>query len=166
MSSNSILILGAAGYIGGTVLVDLLKSHAASSITALVRTEDQQSKLAPLGINVVIGTTEDIPLLTSLVAVSDVVFNFTVPFQGGNESIKAIVDTLTERAAKGDSPKPVLIQSSSTISIMFGSNGEAGSSDWKDTDYNRWEALPDSAPFHGGDKMYILPIPPYATATD
>ncbi|KAF7970905.1 hypothetical protein HWV62_22670 [Athelia sp. TMB] len=138
MASPSILILGAAGYIGGTVLVDYLQSHTPSAITALVKTEDQKSKLAPLGITVIIGTVEDIPLLSSLVAASDIVLNFAVPFHGGDASIQAIVDGLTKRA---------------TISIMFGSGGEAGSDNWKDTDYDRWEALPDSVPFHSGDKI-------------
>lgn len=73
---------------------------------------------------------EDIPLLTSLVVTSDVVLNFAVPFHGGDASIQAIVGGLTERAQRSGL-KPILIQSSSTISIMFGSDGEAGVSTWK-----------------------------------
>ncbi|GFZ51279.1 hypothetical protein JCM24511_09038 [Saitozyma sp. JCM 24511] len=152
MSSPQILILGAAGYIGGTVLVDLLKSHPARNITALVRTDGKQSLLAPLGVNTVIGSVDDTALLSSLVSKADVVFNFAVPFFGGDAAMQTIVNALEVRA-RTSAVKPVLLQTSGSGSIMYGSDGVAGDDVWKDTDYDRWESLPDSAFFHSGDKI-------------
>ena len=112
--------------------MDLLQKHEASKITALVRDDKQKSLLEPLGINVVIGTLSDIPLLAKLVAASDLVFNFAVPFSGGDESIQAIVDGLEARAKSSKaSIKPVLLQISGTGSVLYGSNGEAGDDIWK-----------------------------------
>ncbi|KAI5480198.1 hypothetical protein MNV49_001526 [Pseudohyphozyma bogoriensis] len=152
-SSPSILILGAAGYIGGTVLTELLKTHPASSITALVRTAAQADLLAPRSINTTIGTLEDIPLLKSLVVASDVVMNFAVPFGGGDASIQALVDGLEERAEKGGEYKPVLIQTSGSGTVLYGAGGVAGEDVWTDEDYERWDALPDEAYFHTGNKI-------------
>lgn len=112
--------------------MDLLQKHEASQITALVRDDKQKSLLEPLGINVVIGTLSDIPLLAKLVAASDLVFNFAVPFSGGDESIQAIVDGLEARAQSSTaSTKPVLLQTSGTGSVLYGSNGKAGDDIWK-----------------------------------
>jgi uncharacterized protein YbjT (DUF2867 family) len=135
MSSPQILILGAAGYIGGeplpgTVLVDLLKSHPARNIAALVRTDDKQSLLAGLGVNTVIGSVDDTALLSSLVSKADVVFNFAVPFFGGDAAMQTIVNALEERA-KTSAVKPVFLQTSGSGSIMYGSDGVAGEDVWK-----------------------------------
>ena len=112
--------------------MDLLGKHQPSEITALVRDSKQKNLLSPLGINVVNGTLQDIPLLSELVAASDVVFNFAVPFGGGDDSIQAIVDNLEIRAKSGmASVKPVLLQTSGSGSVLYGSDGEAGTDVWK-----------------------------------
>ncbi|KAI5475667.1 hypothetical protein MNV49_001084 [Pseudohyphozyma bogoriensis] len=152
-ASPSILILGAAGYIGGTVLTELLKTQSPTSITALVRTPAQASLLSPLGINTSIGTLEDLDLLKSLVTASDVVMNFAVPFGGGDASIQALVDGLEERAEKGGDLKPVLIQTSGSGTVLYGAGGIAGDDVWTDEDYERWNALPNEAYFHTGNKI-------------
>ncbi|KAK8869442.1 hypothetical protein IAR55_000006 [Kwoniella newhampshirensis] len=150
--SPKILILGAAGYLGGTFLTEILKTHDTSDITALIRDSSKQSLFEPAKINTVVGTVEDINLLRSLVEANDIVVNFAVPFAGGDESIKAIVEGLEKRAATS-SIKPILLQTSGTGSVMYGSNGEAGTDVWKDSDHDRWEALPDTAFFHSGDRI-------------
>ncbi|GAA6027244.1 hypothetical protein JCM8097_002519 [Rhodosporidiobolus ruineniae] len=150
----SILLLGAAGYIGGTVLTDLLKTYDASTITALVRTEKNAALLAPLGIKTVLGSLDNVALVSSLAKSHDVVFNFAVPFGGGDASIQALVDSLEARADEGKAAfKPVLLQISGTGSILYGSDGVAGTDVWTDEQYERWESLPDTAFFHGGDKI-------------
>ncbi|KAI5475592.1 NAD(P)-binding protein [Pseudohyphozyma bogoriensis] len=151
-SNVNILILGAAGYIGGTVLTDLLKSHRPSGITALVRTPAQSTLLQPLGINTVLGSMEDVPLLRVLVARAGVVLNFAVPFGGGDASIQALVDGLESRVEKGG-VKPVLIQTSGSGTVLYGEGGVAGTDVWTDEDYARWNALPDEAYFHTGNKI-------------
>ncbi|OCF36054.1 hypothetical protein I316_01926 [Kwoniella heveanensis BCC8398] len=151
-TSPKILILGASGYIGGTVLVDLLKTHAPENITALVRDVAKAALLEPLKINIVKGSVEDVSLIQQLARFHDAVLNFAVPFAGGDGSIQALVDGLEARAAS-TGIKPVLLQTSGTGSIMYGSNGEAGTDVWKDSDHERWEALPDEAFFHSGDRI-------------
>ncbi|WWC73870.1 uncharacterized protein I206_107842 [Kwoniella pini CBS 10737] len=155
MSSDlQILILGASGYIGGTVLTDLLKQYKTSQITTLIRDEAKQAILEPLGVKTVIGNVEDATFLQDLAKNYDAIFNFAVPFAGGDESIKALVDGLEHRAKVVQSElKPILLQTSGTGSIMYGKNGEAGKEVWKDSDHERWEALPDSAFFHSGDRI-------------
>ena len=112
--------------------MDLLKKHQPGEITALVRDDKQKALLAPLKINVVLGTLSDIPLLARLVAASDLVLNFAVPFSGGDESIQTIVDGLEARAKSATaSVKPVLLQTSGTGSVLYGSNGEAGTDIWR-----------------------------------
>jgi nucleoside-diphosphate-sugar epimerase len=112
--------------------MDLLQRHKPKEITALVRTDTQKALLAPLGINVVVGDLSDVPLLTRLVEASDLVFNFAVPFNGGNESIQALVDGLEARARLPTTRvKPVLLQTSGSGSVLYGSNGEAGYDIWK-----------------------------------
>lgn len=111
--------------------MDLLRRHKPEEITALVRIETQKALLEPLGINVVLGDLSDIPLLARLVAASDLVFNFAVPFSGGDESIQAIVDGLEARAKLATTGvKPVLLQTSGSGSVLYGSNGDAGSDIW------------------------------------
>jgi hypothetical protein len=58
-----------------------------------------------------------------LVKASDVVFNFAVPFGGGDAAIQAMVDGLEARARAGHS-KPVLLQTSGSGSVLYGENGE------------------------------------------
>ncbi|KAL7424000.1 hypothetical protein Q5752_001585 [Cryptotrichosporon argae] len=152
MSSPSIFILGAAGYIGGTVLTDLLKTYPASTITTLARNESKAALLMPLGIHTVVGSLDDLALLAPLVEAADVVLNFAVPFGGGDAAIQALVDGLEVRARK-TSTKPVLLQTSGTGSILYGADGVRGTDVWRDSDHARWAALPDSAYFHTGDKI-------------
>ncbi|ODN76007.1 hypothetical protein L202_05967 [Cryptococcus amylolentus CBS 6039] len=147
-----ILILGASGYIGGTILVDLLKTHNPANITVLVRDTTKEALVKPLTVNIVVGSFDDVALIRSLAEANDVIINCAVPFGGGDASIQALVDGLEARANKG-AVKPVLLQISGTGTIMYGANGEKGTDVWKDTDYKRWEALPQTAFFHSGDTI-------------
>jgi uncharacterized protein YbjT (DUF2867 family) len=110
----------------------LLERHPPNEITALVRDDKQKALLAPLGINVVLGALAEIPILTRLVSASDLVFNFAVPFSGGDESIQALVDGLEARAKLATTTvKPVLLQTSGSGSVLYGSNGDAGTDTWR-----------------------------------
>lgn len=116
--------------LSGTVLTGLLKAYSPSTITALVRSSAQADLLTSLGVTTVVGTVENIPLLTSLVVQSDVVLNFAVPFGGGDESIQTLVDGLELRASQG-LVKPVLLQTSGSGTVMYGSDGLAGTDIWR-----------------------------------
>ncbi|CAN9430863.1 unnamed protein product [Alternaria alternata] len=127
MDPPKFLVLGAAGYIGGTVLTDLLKQYTASSITVLVRKPEQEQLFTTLGVNVVSGDVADAAKLKSLASEHDLVLNFAVAFGGDETSIQALVDGLEERARETQS-KP-------------------------DEQYDRWSSLPDTAFFYGGYRI-------------
>ncbi|KAJ7598698.1 hypothetical protein C8J56DRAFT_1092384 [Mycena floridula] len=78
MAKIHIFLTGATGYIGGSVLSLLLehKNHAQFDITALVRSENKAHKLKnATGINVVIGSYQDLELVEDLSSKADVVFS-------------------------------------------------------------------------------------------
>lgn len=66
-----------AGYIGGSVITRFLQRPdiASFNLTALVRSAEKAAKLNALGINTVVGSHSDTPLMESLAADSDVVFS-------------------------------------------------------------------------------------------
>jgi len=111
--------------------MDVLKHHKPSEITVLVRDASKESIFKPLGVHVVVGSVDDVPLLSSLVQASDVVFNFAVPFGGGDASIQAMVDGLEARARSGNVNKPVLIHTTGSGAVLYGADGEAGTTLWK-----------------------------------
>ncbi|CAN9439803.1 unnamed protein product [Alternaria alternata] len=152
MDPPKFLVLGAAGYIGGTVLTDLLKQYTASSITVLVRKPEQEQLFTTLGVNVVSGDVADAAKLKSLASEHDLVLNFAVAFGGDETSIQALVDGLEERARKTQS-KPVLLHTGGSGTVMYGSGGEAGADVWTDEQYDRWSSLPDTAFFYGGYRI-------------
>jgi nucleoside-diphosphate-sugar epimerase len=99
-----------------------------------VRNVNKKALLAPLGVHLVVGSIDDIELLSTLVQASDVVFNFAVPFGGGDAAIQAMVDSLETRARTGHT-KPVLLQTSGSGSVLYGENGESGTDIWRVSDF-------------------------------
>ncbi|RDB19487.1 Uncharacterized protein C2A9.02 [Hypsizygus marmoreus] len=75
MAKSNILLTGATGYLGGSVLIRLLNHPdiASVNITALVRSPEKAEKLKPLGVNAVLGSHSDLALLEKLASESDVV---------------------------------------------------------------------------------------------
>lgn len=154
-------------------MTELLKTHQAKKITAVVRDSAKVQLLEALGINLVVGSTEDAALMGDLAKSHDIVLNFSVPFGGGEAVMQAMVDGLEVRS-KNSAIKPAILQISGTGSVMYGANGEAGQDVWsvsatfcwvlwllprsltvfQDEDYERLENLPNEAFFHAGDKMW------------
>ncbi|KAK5680392.1 hypothetical protein LTS10_007319 [Elasticomyces elasticus] len=154
MVEFKILILGAAGYIGGTVLTNLLTNHKPSTISVLIRKPEQRQLFENLGVNIHEGDVSDVPMLKALAQEHDIVLNFAVAFGSDEASVQALVDGLEERAAKTGT-KPVLVHTGGSGSVMYGSGGEAGTDVWTDEQYDRWSSLPDSAYFYGGYKIVM-----------
>lgn len=94
-------------------------------------------------------------LLKKLASENDVVINNAVAFGGDEASIQAIVDGLESRAT-ATSTKPVYIHTGGSGTVMYGSDGEAGTDVWTDEQYDRWASLPDGSFFYGGFKMYVV----------
>ena len=109
--------------------MDLLKTHQPSSITVMVRKEEQKALFYNLGVSIVLGDMSDAALLKSLASQHDVVYNFAVAFAGDEVSIQAMIDGLEERAAKTNS-KPVFMHTGGSGTVMYGSDGKAGTDEW------------------------------------
>ncbi|RDB25572.1 Uncharacterized protein C2A9.02 [Hypsizygus marmoreus] len=75
MSKSNIFLTGVTGYIGGSVLERLLNhpNAATFNLTALVRSPEKAEKLKTLGVNAVVGSHSDLPLIEKLASESDVV---------------------------------------------------------------------------------------------
>ena len=77
MAKTNIFLLGATGFIGGTILDRLLQhpDSATFNISLLVRSEEKAAKFKDLnlGLNAVVGSTDDSDLLGKLAAEADVV---------------------------------------------------------------------------------------------
>ena len=96
------------GYIGGTVLLRFLKHPDASSfnITVLVRSPEKAEKLKAFGVNPVVGSHSDTPLVEGLTAQADVVIavvrtsiNFCVALKSRSLSRKADCDDVVAAKA-------------------------------------------------------------------
>ncbi|KAJ1025110.1 hypothetical protein NDA16_002617 [Ustilago loliicola] len=152
-SQPTIFILGATGYIGGTVLTTLLNQGTTpSSITVLVQKPEQAALFKPLGVNVQQGSRDDKALLEKLASQHDVVLNFAVAFGGDEESISALVKGLESRASTC-LLKPVLLHTGGSGTFLYGQDGERGTDVWSDEQYDRLSSLADGAYFYGGYKV-------------
>jgi len=113
MSQISAFILGATGYVGGSVLATYLKKHPEIRYTATVRNPKDIQAIEALGVRVVQGSNADLDLIEKLASEHDLVINFAdsddVPLT------KAVIKGLQARAkGTGATKKSVYIQTSGT----------------------------------------------------
>ncbi|TRM56130.1 hypothetical protein BD626DRAFT_541523 [Schizophyllum amplum] len=75
MASKTIFMNGVTGYIGGTVLADLLKRPDASSykIRALVRNAEKAEQLKALGVEPVMGALDDVDIIEKAASEADII---------------------------------------------------------------------------------------------
>ena len=71
---NTIFILGATGYIGGSILQDLLDDPN-YSITALVRSAEKAKNLETFGVKVILGSLDDSDKVQQATAAADIVLH-------------------------------------------------------------------------------------------
>lgn len=105
----SVLFLGGTGYLGGSILVELIKRHPEVRFVTLVRNPKNNGAFEPFGVDVVNGTRSDLALIEKLASEHDVVIKI---FNSGDLAlIKAIIARLEKRAKdRPDAPrKPILI---------------------------------------------------------
>ncbi|KAL5340220.1 hypothetical protein BJX70DRAFT_361835 [Aspergillus crustosus] len=100
MSATKILITGATGYIGGSVLTELLKSTNAlvktGSISALVRGKDQAEVLSTHGVTpILFKSLDDLEYLEQVAAEFDVIINSANAFH--TKSAEAFIRGLAQR---------------------------------------------------------------------
>ncbi|KAG6915860.1 hypothetical protein DXG01_009567 [Tephrocybe rancida] len=75
--ATNIFILGATGYIGGSILLRFINrpDFATLNVTALVRSQEKAGKLNLLGVHTIVGSFDDLPLLENAASKADVVIN-------------------------------------------------------------------------------------------
>ncbi|KAJ5185266.1 hypothetical protein N7491_006863 [Penicillium cf. griseofulvum] len=113
-SKTQVLILGATGYIGGSILAELLRSSEASklSISALIRRSDQMAKLNSLGVKpILFGGLDDLEACIDAASQSDLVIN--AASASHDRSAKALVEGLALRQ-KATGKEAYLIHTSGT----------------------------------------------------
>ncbi|KAJ6786437.1 hypothetical protein PWT90_09983 [Aphanocladium album] len=119
MSSTKLLLTGATGYVGGSVLTSLLNSSNSQikglSISALVRKQEQADLLKAKGVNgIVFSGLDDTEIVRRVASENDIVINTASAFHA--VAAGAIIDGLADRQ-KATGKKSVLIHTSGTSSI-------------------------------------------------
>jgi nucleoside-diphosphate-sugar epimerase len=159
MSSQQIHILltGATGYIGGSILTGLLQHPNASNfkITALIRGDESRAKkLASLGVTPLIGSNDSHEIIEKAASESHVVIH-TADSADDLPSAKAIIAGLNKRTqATG---KPVIyIHTSGTGVLIEDVRGKKGSNTvYNDLDPDQIDGLPDEQIHRNVDLLVI-----------
>ncbi|EIN04821.1 NAD(P)-binding protein [Punctularia strigosozonata HHB-11173 SS5] len=147
-----ILLTGATGYVGGSVLAKLLEHEkkSAFAITAIVRSADKAKLFAEVEertgvpITPVQGSHSDAALVASLASQSDVVI--AAADVDDLEAARAILGGLRQRYEK-TGVKPILLHTSGTAVFCDHAAGLSGDAPvYDDTDLAQLAKVPDSAP--------------------
>lgn len=145
-AKTPILILGATGYVGGSVLSRLLQHSSASTfeITTLVRSAKKAELLkTKFGVNSVVGSTNDFSLVENLVADAHVVFS--IVSADDLPATQAVLRGLKKRhITTGD--VPILIHTSGTGVLVTDDRGAfATETIYNDLNVEQIESLPPTA---------------------
>ncbi|KAI0920646.1 hypothetical protein AcV5_010330 [Taiwanofungus camphoratus] len=144
-SKTSIFLLGATGYIGGSVLTRLLRHPSANTfdITVLVRNADKAKRFESFGVKAVVGSHADLDKLEALSEQAHVVFSCADA--DDLPAIQAVLAGLRKRhASVGD--LPILIHTSGTGVLTDHAKGMyATDVIYSDTNVAQIESIPDTA---------------------
>ncbi|KAG2158554.1 uncharacterized protein EDB93DRAFT_1245782 [Suillus bovinus] len=141
-----IFITGVTGYIGGSVLSELLSHPRAKSfqITALTRSPEKVVPLHSLGVVAVVGSNQDLGTLTEHARNSDVVF--ACADSDDLQAAKAILLGLKKRYDE-TGRVPILIHTSGTGVLIDNAAGDyATDTVYSDLDIPLIETLPKTQP--------------------
>ncbi|KAI0091096.1 NAD(P)-binding protein [Irpex rosettiformis] len=151
MAKTPILLFGATGYLGSSVLSRLL-SHPGKDtfdITVLVRSIEKAKKLEAFGVKTVIGSVNDVPLVERLAEQAHVLFS--IADSHDLNAANAYLTGLKKRHTKsGD--VPILIHTSGTSVFMFDTSTKV----YRDDDPDDLEnSIPPTA-FHRNVDLAIV----------
>ncbi|KAI0460002.1 NAD dependent epimerase/dehydratase family protein-like protein [Xylaria acuta] len=146
-SAPRVLLTGATGFIGGSVLTQLLDSASPSlqsaPITCLVRGADRAAKLtAAYGDrvkSVLYKDLDDLETATAVAAQHDVVISTTLGYHAA--SVRALLEGLAQRKRARPGSEPWLIHTSGTANVC--SRPISGA--WLDNDSSKGRAFDDAA---------------------
>jgi len=144
-AKTPIFLIGATGYIGGTVLWRLLSHPSANTfdITVIVRSEEKAKKLEQFGVKPVVGSYKDTKLVEELAEKAHVVFSLADA--DDLPAVQAILRGLRKRHATiGD--LPILIHTSGTGVLSTVANGNfTRELIYDDLDADQIETIPKDA---------------------
>ncbi|KAF9466577.1 hypothetical protein BDZ94DRAFT_1319443 [Collybia nuda] len=135
-------ITGATGFIGGSVVLRLLNHPKAASfhLTVLVRAAEKAEKFKTLGINAVVGSHSDLPLVEKLASEADVVI--AMADADNLEAAQATLKGLKKRHTI-TGVKPIFIHTSGTGVLADTAGGMyAYDTIYNDADPDQIETLP------------------------
>ncbi|KAI0271291.1 hypothetical protein BC834DRAFT_966801 [Gloeopeniophorella convolvens] len=141
---TGIFLIGATGYIGGTLLVALCKAHPTLSIAALVRRPEYIDRIAAVGLNVTVlqGSFGDLELIEKHAREADIVINTA---DSDNVSLtNAILTGLRKRVEEDGKKQGALVHTSG--SGVFSDSGREGKFDpegkiWNDANVDDIRAI-------------------------
>lgn len=147
--SLKVFLTGATGYIGGSVLKKLLQCSTKYHVTALVRAKEAANKLASLNVTPLVGTLDDLDLLTKAAEEADAVIN--TADADHLKSVQALITGLS----KATKPK-VFIHTSGTGVLTDNARGNVTADFiYSDLDMKSINALAITQPHKEVDK-YIF----------
>ncbi|KAH9835125.1 uncharacterized protein C8Q71DRAFT_104691 [Rhodofomes roseus] len=154
-SKTEILLFGATGYIGGSVLNRLLSHPKADtfSITATVRSPEKAKLLEKLGVKAEIASLSDFDKIEELASRAHVIFNVA-----NSDDLPAINALLkgVRKAYETTGELPILIHTSGTGEIAEAANGEyAAETVYSDLNVEQLKAIPETA-FHRKVSLAVI----------
>ncbi|KZS98493.1 NAD(P)-binding protein [Sistotremastrum niveocremeum HHB9708] len=150
----SLLILGATGYIGGSILRAIREAHPQIEITALVRSSTDIHAVKSLGVRVVHLNTSDLSQVSAACSSVDIVVNAA---DADNLPLTcSVLRGLRHRYAEGKSAKrkPILIHTSGTGVVADDAEGtftDYAKKVWNDNVEEDIEAISPSQPHRNVD---------------
>ncbi|KAI0071514.1 NAD-P-binding protein [Panus rudis PR-1116 ss-1] len=140
-----IFVVGATGYIGGSVLSRLLAHPGAKDydITAIVRNQEKAKKLESFGVKTVVGTFEEYDKLEDLASRAHVVFSMAD--SDNLPAMQAIIRGLRKRHATVND-LPILIHTSGTSLLNDDAKGLYTTEViYDDSNADQMNSIPDNA---------------------
>lgn len=156
--TKSIFLLGATGYIGGSILKVLLDRKHQFSVTALVRTESKIPILTALGVKVVKGSLDDVETIKHTAYQHDVVIN--TADCDHLESAQAIVKAIQQQY-KDTGKKIIYIHTSGTALVAEDTKGNSTSTKiYDDCNEKEISEIPATNPHRHVDTFLYKELPP------
>jgi len=123
----TIFIIGAAEDIGSATLAELKKAYPGYCYSALVHSEEDIPKMQAMGVSVVLGSTEDLPLVAETAACHDITVN--AANAADPNLAKAVLEGAKIRAAPGARARPIYLHTSATRTTTNAPTSEPTDSD-------------------------------------
>ncbi|KAG8950896.1 hypothetical protein FRC03_012693, partial [Tulasnella sp. 419] len=162
----SVLIIGATGYIGGSIVAQLVSTHPGNKYSAIVRNPNDLPKVEALKVEAVEASSKDYVLIQKISSDFDVVIN--AADADDSDLANAVIAGLEKRAGiSAGGQKPIYIHTSGTGVVTDKPSGawnpETCEKIWNDNNVDDIKSIDakqphrevDIAVFHAGDRAII-----------